>query len=91
MAHTLPPLADAKSSRSQSTPSLHPASAERGGRRVFRSDGYQEALTHHYGKLLHMSRTLVGAPNERETVMLEKIRKLEAVWHFFTPEFRRRH
>ena len=29
-------------------------------------------------KLLHMSRKLVGAPNERETVMLEKIRKLEA-------------
>jgi hypothetical protein len=82
MKHTLPPLGNAanaaNAATAQSTPSLHPASGERGGRQAFRSGGYQEALTHHYGKLLHMSRTLVGAPNERETVMLEKIRKLEA-------------
>ena len=47
------------------------------GRRVFEEEAYSDALTHHYGKLLHMSRHLVGAPSERETVMLEKIRKLE--------------
>jgi len=49
-----------------------------GGRRVFKEAAYTDALTSHYGKLLHMSRHLVGAPSERETVMLEKIRKLEA-------------
>jgi len=47
------------------------------GREIFDKSAYDSALTHHYGKLLHMSRHLVGAPSERETVMLEKIRKLE--------------
>jgi len=47
------------------------------GRRIFKEDTYSDALTHHYGKLLHMSRNLVGHPTERECVMLEKIRKLE--------------
>lgn len=46
-------------------------------RDVFDQDVYREALNRHYGKLLKMSRQMVGQPSEREQVMLGKIRKLE--------------
>jgi len=62
---------------STSSPSLPPIVDTPSGREIFDKSSYTSALTHHYGKLLHMSSHLVGAPSERETVMLEKIRKLE--------------
>ena len=48
------------------------------GRELFNEDDYRSALNRHYGKLLKMSQKFVGKPNERELVMLRKIRKLES-------------
>ena len=38
---------------------------------------YRDALKSHYGRLLRLSQKTVGRPNQRESVMLDKIRQLE--------------